>query len=82
MLLAEDTKQWVAQESKCPSTTSFPTIIFRMQTLGDSSSPAERLKKARAWKVAPPVLNSALAEVVGGPSQADGSRSLFWAEYF
>ena len=57
-------------------------MIFRMQTLGGSKPPAERLKKARAWKVAPPVLNSALAEVVGGPSQADGSRSLFWAEYF
>ena len=57
-------------------------MIFRMQTLGDRRPPAERLKNARAWTIAPPVLNSALAEVVGGPSQADGSRSLFWAEYF
>lgn len=61
-----DTKQCVAHVSKCPSTTSFPKIIFLTQTFGDRMPPADRLKKALAWKTELPVLKRALADAVEG----------------
>ena len=76
-LISFETKQCVAQVSRCPSTTSFPKIIFRTQTFGDRRPPADWLKKALAWKTELPVLKRALAGVAEGSHKG---RSLLAAE--